>query len=98
MLHAKELLDLFAGQTAGRFTHSFKHLLAHGVEMIAHAFSRLLAGVNAVVRCSWVIEKRQVACVHKEKAPKGLASGQERREFNFDAVFVINNKVTDVIL
>ena len=98
MLHAEKLLNLLTGQAARATANGLKHLLAHGVELVAHAFGCLLAGVDAVVRCRRMIEKWQVAGVHKKKAPKGLGLGQEGRKVDLDAVLVIDDEVAHVIL
>ena len=98
MLHAKNLLYLFTGKAARAVANRLKHLLAHCVELVAHAVGCLSAGVDAVVRCRRVIKKWQVAGVHRKKAPKGLELGQEGGEVNFDAVLVIHDKVAHVIL
>ena len=97
MLHAEQLLNLFAGEAAGAFADRLKHLLAHGVELIAHAVGCLPAGVDAVMRCRRMVEKWQVAGVHKKKAPKGLVSGQERRKVDRQRLVVLG-QVSDVVL
>ena len=98
MLHAEQLLNLLACKAAGAFADRLKHLLAHGVELIAHAVGCIPTGVDAVMRCRRIVKKWQVAGVHKKKAPKGLVSGQERREVDRQRFLVVLGEVADVVL